>query len=131
VHPGQDRLDVGGVVAGDRFVGVAEFGVFAAAGVETVKIPPRAPRTNAYAERWVRTVRRECLDWMLIWNRRHLQHVLARYLQHYNTGRPHRGIDLGIPAPAPVPTMPTRQAAGRVERVDVLGGLIHEYCRAA
>jgi putative transposase len=106
-------------------------GVFAAAGVEMVKIPPRAPRTNAYAERWVRTVRNECLDWTLIWNRQHLQHVLARYLEHYNTGRPHRGIDLQMPVPAPVSTVLTRQAAGRVERVDVLGGLIHEYCRAA
>jgi putative transposase len=56
--------------------------VFAAAGVETVKIPPRAPKANAYAERWVRTLRAECLDWTLIWNRRHLEHVLQRYLEH-------------------------------------------------
>jgi putative transposase len=60
--------------------------VFAAAGVETVKIPPRAPRANAYAERWVRTVRAECLDWTLIWNRQQLQLLLTRYLEHYNTG---------------------------------------------
>ena len=51
--------------------------VFAAAGIEAVKIPPRAPKANAYAERWVRTVRTECLDWMLVWNRRHLEHVLT------------------------------------------------------
>jgi transposase InsO family protein len=105
--------------------------VFAAAGVETVKIPPRAPRANAYAERWVRTVRTECLDWTLIWNRQHLQRVLTRYLEHYNTSRPHRGIDLEIPVPAPVATVTTLPAAGRIERVDVLGGLIHEYRRAA
>ena len=71
--------------------------VFRAAGVETVKIPPRAPRANAYAERWVRTVREECLDWTLVWNRWHLQRVLAGYLEHYNTGRPHRGIALEVP----------------------------------
>jgi putative transposase len=65
--------------------------VFAAAGIATVKIPPRAPKANAYAERWVRTVRSECLDWTLIWNRHHLQRVLTRYVEHYNTGRPHRG----------------------------------------
>jgi transposase InsO family protein len=105
--------------------------VFAAAGVKTIKIPPRAPRANAYAERWVRTVRTECLDWTLIWNRQHLQRVLTRYLEHYNTSRPHRGIDLEIPVPAPVATVTTLPAAGRIERVDVLGGLIHEYRRAA
>jgi transposase InsO family protein len=101
--------------------------VFAAAGVETIKIPPRAPRANAYAERWVRTVRTECLDWALICNCQHLQRVLSSYLEHYNTGRPHRGLELAVPAPA-VTTLPT---SGRVERVDVLGGLVHEYRRAA
>ena len=105
--------------------------VFAAAGVETVKIPPRAPKANAYAERWVRTVRTECLDWTLIWNRQHLQRVLTSYLEHYNTARPHRGIDLEVPVPAPVATVTTLPAARRVERVDVLGGLIHEYRHAA
>jgi transposase InsO family protein len=104
--------------------------VFAAAGVEVVKIPPRAPKANAYAERWVRTVRAECLDWTLIWNPRHLERVLCRYLEHYNSGRPHRGIDLDVPAPTAAGTM-TPPVAGRVERVDVLGGLIHEYRRAA
>jgi transposase InsO family protein len=105
--------------------------VFASAGVETVKIPPRAPRANAYAERWVRTVRAECLDWTLVWNRRHLQRVLTAYLEHYNTGRPHRGINLDVPMPAPMATVTALPAAGRIERVDVLGGLIHEYRRAA
>jgi putative transposase len=105
--------------------------VFASAGVETVKIPPRAPRANAYAERWVRTVRAECLDWTLVWSRRHLQRVLTAYLEHYNTGRPHRGINLDVPMPAPMATVTALPAAGRIERVDVLGGLIHEYRRAA
>jgi putative transposase len=73
----------------------------------------------------------ECLDWTLIWNRQHLRRVLAGYLEHYNYARPHRGIDLDVPVPAPIPTVTTVPAAGRVERVDVLGGLIHEYHRAA
>ena len=110
----------------------AEFdAVFAAAGVQTIRIPPRAPRANAYAERWVRTVRAECLDWTLIWNRQQLQRVLIRYVEHYDAGRPHRGIDLEIPVPAPTATVTTLPVAARVERVDVLGGLIHEYRRAA
>jgi putative transposase len=104
--------------------------VFAAAGIEAVLIPPRAPKANAYAERWVRTVRAECLDWMLIWNRRHLQRVLARYVEHYNAGRPHRGIGLELPVPVPAPVTRFPSVRG-VERVDVLGGLIHEYRRAA
>jgi hypothetical protein len=58
-----------------------------------VKIAPRSPRANAYAERWVRTVRAECLDWTLVWNQRQLRRVLAEYLRHYNTARPHRSLD--------------------------------------
>jgi putative transposase len=87
--------------------------------------------SNAFAERWVRTVRTECLDWTLIWNRHHLQRLLTRYVEHYNTGRPHRGLDLDVPVPAPIAIVTTLPAAERVERVDVLGGLIHEYHRAA
>jgi putative transposase len=105
--------------------------VFGAASIETVKIPPQAPRANAYAERWVRTVRAECLDWTLVWNRQHLQRLLARYVEHYNEGRPHRGLDLDVPVPVPITTVTTLSAAERVERVGVLGGLIHEYHRAA
>jgi putative transposase len=105
--------------------------VFAAAGVETVKIPPRAPQANGYAERWVRTVRAECLDWTLIWNPQHLQRVLTRYLEHYNMSRPHRGIDLDVPVSPPVATVTALPSGRPVERVDVLGGLIHEYRWAA
>jgi putative transposase len=104
--------------------------VFAAAGIDVLKIPPRAPKTNAFAERWVRTVRTECLDWILIWNRRHLERVLTDYIRHYNTARPHRGIDLDVPVP-PADVPPATQPVGRIERVDVLGGLIHEYRTAA
>ena len=105
--------------------------VFAAAGIQTVKIPPRAPKANAYAERWVRTVRTECLDWTLIWSQRHLQLVLTRDLEHYNTGRPHRGIGQETPLPGTAAPVSTPPVAGAVERVDVLGGLIREYRGAA
>src|SRR3954467_3338135 len=105
--------------------------VFAAAGIEAVKIPPRAPKANAYAERWVRTVRTECLDWILVWNRRHLEHVLTDYVAHYNTARPHRGIDLDVPVPPAEPTVTGIENVRCIERVDVLGGLVHEYRRAA
>jgi len=105
---------------------------FDAAGVEVVKIPPRAPRANAYAERWVRTARSEFLDWTLIWNQRQLHRVLTEYLRHYNTVRPHRGLDLRPPRPAARLRL-VEPGAGEssVRRVDVLGGLIHEYRRAA
>jgi putative transposase len=111
--------------------------VFAASGIHILKIPPRAPRANAYAERWVRTVRSECLDWTLIWNRQQLHHVLAEYLRHYNTARPHRSLELQPPDPIRRLTLVKPCAAQpstvelAVQRVDVLGGLIHEYRRAA
>jgi len=79
----------------------------------------------------VRTVRSECLDWTLIWNHQHPQRVLSSYLEHYNSGRPHRVIGLDVPVPAPLATVTTLPIGDRVERVDVLGGLIHEYRRAA
>ena len=79
----------------------------------------------------MRTVRTECLDWLLIWNRCHLEKVLTVYVEHYNTARPHRGIDLQAPVPA-APRPESSTGADRpIERVDVLGGLIHEYRRAA
>jgi putative transposase len=105
--------------------------VFAAAGIEVVKIPPRAPKANAFAERWVRTVRTECLDWVLVWNRCHLEKVLATYVRHYNTARPHRGIDLDVPAAEGTPTPVSLAQIRRIERVDLLGGLVHEYRHAA
>jgi putative transposase len=108
--------------------------VFAAAGIEVVKIPPRAPRANAYAERWVRTVRSECLDRTLIWNQQHLHRVVTQYLRHYNTARPHRSLDLQPPGPVRSLTLVTAAppaAKPAQQRVDVLGGLIHDYRRAA
>jgi putative transposase len=106
--------------------------VFTAAGIEVLRIPPRAPRANAYAERWVRTVRSECLDWILIFNQNHLRKALDSYVAHYNGGRPHRGLSLDIP----VPLLPDGRGGqpddgAAIERVDILGGLVHEYRRAA
>jgi putative transposase len=72
-------------------------------------------------------VRTECLDWVLVWNRRHLERVLAAYVDHYNTGRPHRGIHLDMPVPGPA----VADRTGPIERIDILGGLVHEYRRAA
>jgi transposase InsO family protein len=111
---------------------VAFDAVFSAAGIDVVKISPRAPRANSYAERWVRTVRSECLDWTLVWNERQLRRVLTECLRHYNTVRPHRGLDLQPPRPASRLTLVKPcTIESSVERVDVLGGLVREYRRAA
>ena len=90
--------------------------------------PVRAPRANAIAERFVRTVRAECLDWLLILNRRHLEHVLRVYVDHYNRERPHRARNLRPPQPT---TANELAARGPIHRRDRLGGLIHEYYQAA
>jgi transposase InsO family protein len=104
--------------------------VFRTEGVEVIPTPIRAPRANAFAERWVRTVRTECLDWMLVRGRRHLERVLRAYASHYNGGRPHRALRLATPErPESTPSAPTN-ATGLLHR-DILGGLIHEYERAA
>ena len=105
---------------------------FAASGIDVVKIPPRTPRANAYAERCVRTVRAECLDWTLVWSNCQLHRLLTEYLRHYNTKRPHRSLDLQPPRPASHLTLVEPDTVGTpVQRVDVLGGLIHEYRHAA
>jgi hypothetical protein len=74
--------------------------VFSASGIDVVKIPTWSPRANVYAERWVRTVRAECLDWTLIWHQRQLHRVLTEYLRHDNIARPHRSLDMQPPQPA-------------------------------
>ncbi len=104
--------------------------VFADAGIEVLRSPPRAPQGNAYAERWVSTIRRECTDRMLIFNERQLLHVLSQYERHYNTHRPHRALDQLSPMPA-YPDLLPRVGAGDVRRTQVLGGLINEYHHAA
>ncbi len=103
--------------------------VFASIGIEQVRTPVRSPRANAYAERFVRTIRQECFDSLLVVSRPHLESVLAEYVQHYNHARPHRGLHLGQPIPRCVPPPPIDD--GAVTRRDVLGGIIHEYERAA
>ena len=101
--------------------------LFCSEQIRIVKTPVRAPKANAIAERFVRTVRAECLDWLLILNRRHLERLLRVYVDHYNTQRPHRALKLQPPEPEPE----SQSAAGEVRRRDRLGGLIHEYYRAA
>jgi hypothetical protein len=85
--------------------------------------PFRAPRANAFAERWVRTVRSECLDWTLVVGRRHLERVLRIYVEHYNRARPHRGLELATPQPRQPPECGEVRST-QVRRRDVLGGLI-------
>jgi len=68
--------------------------VFTSDGIQIIKPPIQAPNANAVAERWVRTARQECLDWMLIWGRRQLARVLEEYVRHYNDERPHRSLEL-------------------------------------
>lgn len=94
-----------------------------------VKTPLRAPRANAIAERWVRSVRAECLDHLLIFGRRHLERVLHEYVAHYNTERPHRSLALVAPAGHSPPTNKTH--LNDIRRRNVLGGVIHEYYSAA
>jgi putative transposase len=96
--------------------------------VEVIRLPYRRPVANAYSERWVRTARRECLDRLLIFGRRHLEKVLAEFVDHYNHARPHQGIEQRRPIePANVVSLLT----GPIERRDRLGGLLHEYRRVA
>jgi putative transposase len=106
--------------------------VFASEGIEIIRTPVRAPQANAIAERFVRTARAECLDWLLIVNRRHLERVLRIFVDHYNGHRPHRSLTRAPPVAPPrwlgVVRPPT---AGPVERRDRLGGLVHEYSLAA
>jgi putative transposase len=105
--------------------------VFGSQGAEVVLTPVQAPKANAYAERWVRTVRTECLDWLLIVGRGHLEQLLRVYVEHYNRHRPHRALGLQAPdRPAGV-TLIGADHRRSVHRRDLLGGLVHEYRTAA
>lgn len=102
--------------------------IIAGEGVKIVKIPPRTPRANCYAERWIRIARAECTDRMLIYDERHLRSVLGEYAGRYNGHRPHQcrqqpPSDQDGPAGVPL-DLP-------VQRRKVLGGVINEYCQAA
>jgi putative transposase len=109
--------------------------VFRSGGIRVIRAPVRAPKARAHAERWVGSVRRECLDRLLIVGRRHLHHVLATYTSHYNEHRPHRSLRQQPPLSKlpPVDEQATGDAIdlGRIRRRDLLGGLIHEYQLAA
>jgi putative transposase len=95
--------------------------VFHSEGITVIHTPVQAPQANAYAERFVRTVRTECLDWLLI--------ILRVYTQHYNRERPHRG--LALHRPQPLALSPALPQEGDVQRRERLGGLVHEYDSAA
>ena len=102
--------------------------VLAGAGIGTVKIPPRCPRANCFAERFVLTARTELTDRILIFGERHLRTALAQYSAHYNPRRPHRALHLQPPRPdIPAPNHEHQ----RIRRRPVLGGLINEYERVA
>ncbi len=106
--------------------------VFAADGTRVITTPVQAPNANAFAERWVRTVRQECLDWVLIWGRRHLERVLNEYMRHYNDERPHRSLALRPPSRIATRAAPGAvTVAASVRRRDRLGGLVHEYYQVA
>jgi putative transposase len=129
-------MNLGDRAAGFRFLVRDRAGQFtesfdetlADAGIKAVKIPPRSPRANAYAERFVLTARTEITDRMLIFGERHLRLVLAEYAAHYNGRRPHRGRQLHPPRPDHSIADLSRS---RIKRRPILGGLINEYERAA
>jgi len=99
-------------------------------GISVIRTPIAAPKAKAHAERWVGSLRRECLDRILIVSRSHLERVLREYVAHHNTHRPHRALQQQPPIPKPV-LLPTPPHDGHVHRRDRLGGLLHEYEIAA
>jgi hypothetical protein len=106
--------------------------VLTAAGTGVLLTAPQAPRMNAIAERFARTVRAECTDQMPIIGQRHLHAALPEYLKHYNTGRSHQGHDMNPRAPDDSPNIiPFPAPADRIHRKPVPGGLINEYEAAA
>jgi transposase len=104
--------------------------VFRSEGCDVLITPVQAPNANAHAERWIRTVRAECLDWLLLTGRRHVEQVLRVYVDHYNVHRPHRALGLDPPDPPAGSTVISKDQ-GRVHRRDRLGGLLGEYHRRA
>jgi putative transposase len=105
--------------------------VWRSTGTRIIPTPVQVPNANAVAERWVGTVRRECLDQLLIVGRQQLVRVLRQYVEHYNQRRPHRSLGYATPVPSHVAGARSRPNVGRLRRRDVLGGLIHEYEYAA
>jgi len=97
--------------------------VFESEGIYIIHTPFQAPNANAHAERWVRTVREECLDHILITGSSHLKRVLVEYPNYYNTSRPHQGIDNQTPIPH------QQRSIGPIHRKKILGGIINNYYR--
>ncbi len=102
--------------------------VLASVDIDTIRTPVASPRANAFAERFVRTARQECLDHFLVVSRRHLEALLVEYIRHYDEARPHRGLELGQPLPR---LGTSTSGGGKVVRRDILGGIVHECERAA
>ncbi len=100
--------------------------VFTSENVTSIRTPVRAPNANAFAERWIRSVREECLDKLVILSERHLSRVLAAYVAYYNHARPHQGIEQRCPV-----TLQNAAREGPIERRDILGGVVHDYYRRA
>jgi len=105
--------------------------VLCSEGAGVLRTPVQAPNANAYAERWTRTARAECLDWLLIIGRSHLEQVLLVDVDYYNAHRPHRALELEPPDPPTDAPIVSENGQGAVRRHDRLGGLLHEYLRAA
>jgi transposase InsO family protein len=134
-----ERIDVKFLVRDRDMKYVASFDeVFRSEGAQILRTPFRAPNAKAYAERFVRTIRSECLDHLLVVNARHLERILRSHAGHYNGHCPHQGLSQGIPAPQRRPPLAPRTPsqsvhirARHVRRRDRLGGLIHEYELAA
>jgi transposase InsO family protein len=105
--------------------------VFTGQGMRVIRTPARAPRANAFAERWIRSARRECLDRVLVHGERHLLAVLGEYVGHYNEHRPHQARDQRPPNASTLPPPITDPATARVRRRTILNGLIREYSQAA
>ena len=101
--------------------------LFKAEGIELIRTPIAAPKANARIERQIGSTRRECVDWVLILNRRHLERILAEWFEHYNWSRPHRALELRTPIARSDPVL----TAGQVVCAERLGGLLREYSRAA
>ena len=105
--------------------------MFRSEGAQVLVTPVQARNAIAVAERWIRTVRAECLDWLLIVGRWHLEQVLRVYVRHYNQHRPHRALELGPPESPSNRSNVIQDQRARVRRCDLLGGLLHEFGRAA
>jgi putative transposase len=111
---------------GNAYLRTHDEAVFAAEGVAVIRTPYRAPNTNAFAERWVRSAHEDCLDHLLIADELHLRRVLTASVACYNRARPHQGLDQRRPVPPP-----GGAGAGPVRRWDIHSGLLHDYYREA